>query len=224
MTPLAALLLADVPWEKVIIPIVMVIVYGINYFLGQVKRSQMQGGPPKPAGAPKPARQELNEELNEFLRRATQRRGEGSGAAEAAQRAAEQARTPPVRRRKKPVVEVVEVQDAADEPLRNRPRVASALEKRTIEDPARPLTQLGRVEDSLQSRMRESFDHQIGQLAGPATAAAAPPEPRDEALAATAPPSLSVSAGDIAGMFANPQSVGQALILGEILSRPVHRW
>ncbi len=80
------------------------------------------------------------------------------------------------------------------------------------------------------SRLEGVFDHQVGQLGSaspPGSAEATQPSAGAPVAAAPDTPSMvagSVSASRIAQMLRSPQDIAAAIVLSEILRRPVERW
>ena len=65
----------------------------------------------------------------------------------------------------------------------------------------------------MQSRLEQTFDHQVGSLVAPAA--------RDQATT-TGPPAA--PSAEVFGMLRDPQSIREAIVVSEILRRPVERW
>jgi len=68
------------------------------------------------------------------------------------------------------------------------------------------------AESHFEEHLHSVFDHQLGRL-GEGSA----PKPGEAGIPATA-------AAGLAAMLADAQSLRQAIVLSEILSRPEHRW
>ncbi len=74
---------------------------------------------------------------------------------------------------------------------------------------------VGRADDDLAARLHQTFDHSVSTL-----------DPYDEAGVAQeqAAAEAASAAGEIAQLLRTPKSIRQAVVLSEILKRPVHRW
>ena len=76
-------------------------------------------------------------------------------------------------------------------------------------------------DQQMEAHLQKAFSHKVGTLAGAS--------PQDSAAPVTDTPSQvtdegsSIAAG-LAAMLATPQGMRQAVVLGEILVRPEHRW
>lgn len=185
------------------------------------------GRRPRPAGRPDP-----QDEVAEFLRRATEKR-----AAKADLRTAEPRRTatgepldprilemraaaekrraagrPPA-----PPVEIVEARAVEELPSSRWPKtVQSHVDTRQLAERAEQLVQVDRGEAAFEAHMH-SFDHQVGRFNEAVT-------PSD-GTATGAPAESAATLRDVfAGLLADPQSVRQAIVLNEIIQRPVDRW
>ncbi len=106
-----------------------------------------------------------------------------------------------------------EVVDAA--PVRRRAEVQKHVERHLdTSDITAGATRLGaevgQADEKVEAHLREKFDHQLSRMDDPDDKAGA------EAGAAFA--------ARIAEMFRSPQSIQQAFILNEILTRPEQRW
>ena len=75
--------------------------------------------------------------------------------------------------------------------------------------------EVDQADDKLESHLHQVFDHQVGRLKTTATDYAA--------LAASDAKRTGFTAGSIAGMLLSPDNLRNAIILGEILTRPDER-
>jgi hypothetical protein len=182
-------------------------------------------------------------ELEEFLRRAAQRAQEaqqrqmaqqqqqaqqtqggnrwqaGVENLEAQQRQGQ--RQPPARL--VPQVEVVEAELIEQQPN----RVAQSVQKHLTssqqfgQHASHLGERVGLADDVLDARLHQTFDHKLGRLAqsGGNTLPEAPPENTDT-LAASSTRAMH----PIAQLFGNALSIRNAIMLREILDRPVDRW
>jgi hypothetical protein len=174
----------------------------------------------------------MRDEVEEFLRRVAQMRAQAEAQAKAAQqRPAQQQPPPPPQqppqqpaRRLVPAreaglqpmdVEVIDAELAESERLGRVPRPissAEALAERTrLREPDVYL-----ADEVHETRLRESFDHKVGQKRQSTTdeAAAAPSDAKRAGF----------TAGSIVDMLLSPDSIRNAIILGEVLRRPDERW
>ncbi|MGD9127694.1 MAG: hypothetical protein PVH19_09975 [Planctomycetia bacterium] len=176
--------------------------------------------PPKPAA---PVDDEVAAELRDFLERAATGRAPTSPKP-----------TPPV------VAAPIEPAEEKHVPLADRPTRHSSLEKRSVPtshtvdaeiiiEP--PTTQERRRAEAVRAKKqaaaaaqarsaekqkgRSKFDHQVGSL-----------QKRTHTEKAGHAPTLTPAtmANDIAVMFASTENIRQAIVINEILTRPIHRW
>ena len=223
-------LIAALDWVQVLIAIVVFVIWGINHLvstLGKPKPQQRpRTVPPRdlaPKDQPAPA-QNLSGEIEDFLKRAAQKRQEKSR-----------------RRKPEPVVEkkvvvvpkpVQRLSDTSDQDFEVRTgqsvsdHVTAHLDNRKFSQRAEHMLDEDITNDDLEreAHRKNVFDHQLGRLADTSnqqsekqiTDQAATRKATTDATAAAAIP--------IASMLANPESLKQAVVLNEILSRPEHRW
>ena len=80
-------------------------------------------------------------------------------------------------------------------------------------------------DDKIERHLKSVFDHSLSKIAATPGETASPPGAK---LADTAPEitmaTPSIAAGDVAALFGNPLSIRQAVIISEILNRPLERW
>jgi hypothetical protein len=213
---------ADAQWLQYLVPLVMFSVYILNRLLGgdspaarqQKARQQARANPPQPPVD----KQRVEDEVGEFLRRAAQQKSGKQPVAPANQ----PIRPPKVIR--KPLAEAAaSVRGAGQAPPaeslagNERPRGRavgdSTLATRTLGDREQG-DEVRQAELAMQSRLQQTFGHQVGSLAAPAAAdrAAAPSPPAEPA------------AEELFGMLRDPQSIREAIVVSEILRRPTERW
>lgn len=245
--PLLAANIGDVlGW---LIPIVFFVIYLINQLLAargtqqqqQQQQRQRRGTPQRPQteramrppqqggrNAPEPRGQtaQLNDEIEQFLKRAGQRRGENQPRERATRppesrpRAPKQPPAPP----RQPLREAPVDADVVlvDEPRRES--VADSVEKHlqtgTFEKRAAHLTDdITRAEEQMEEHLQAAFGRRVGTLAG-APVAKGPVTDAPTAAVEDAP-SAAVA---FAQILRTPQGMREAIVLGEILARPEHRW
>ncbi|HYW78690.1 MAG TPA: hypothetical protein VE890_03900 [Thermoguttaceae bacterium] len=207
-----------------VIPVVIFIIIAIISLLGNIlnkggnKQRPRGGGRPAPPRQ-KPAGEQLVDEIGEFLRKAAD---QGRGQQKQAGQQARQPRPRPVR------AEPVQVQVVDDVPVGEgiERQVSEHLGKERL---ARQAAQLGsevsRSDKKIDERLHTVFDHDVSGLArrpgktARATLAEQPqtPEDRTDELPSTA-------AAGLAALFSNAQNIRQAIIINEVLTRPVDRW
>lgn len=190
----------------------------------------------------------MADEIEEFLRRAAMRRAAQQQAAQ--QQAAQQPAYQPPAYQPPPAarpalqssyvdVEPVEVEIVHDEGELGAgvsSHVAQAMDNREFAERTRQLGGGARQADvAIQSHVQQKFDHQVGQLrsttearppaqpsfeeARQGAAGAAPAGAGDAAAAAAG-----VSAAEIVQLLRTPRNIRHAIIMNEILTRPVDRW
>jgi len=74
--------------------------------------------------------------------------------------------------------------------------------------------QVGQADEKLEGRLHEKFDHDLGKIHDESVTTAG--QKGQEGVALTA--------SDIVGMLSHPKSISQAVVLNEILQRPIDRW
>ncbi len=98
--------------------------------------------------------------------------------------------------------------DTADQPIHR-------LDTDDITQHASQLgAKVGMADEKLEARIHSKFDHDLSHL----------DEIYGDKKDSDEPTEGSAASGDIAEMLRNPQSVRQAIILSEILKRPLDRW
>jgi hypothetical protein len=138
-------------------------------------------------------------------------------------RAAAQKRRPPSSAAAPVTAEIVEAREVRSlesrgmEPLPSARRpVQTQVDTRDLADRAGHLTHVDRSEAAFQAHM-QSLDHQVGRI----NESVAPPASSSE----SAPQAVGAAPNEVfASLLADPQSLRQAIILNEIIERPVERW
>ena len=175
----------------------------------------------------------MKDEVEDFLRRVAQMRAEAQAKGQQPRPAAQKpppvrpVRTPPPARlvparQESAALEPVEVEivdaELADTADRLGARVREDL--RGTEQIAEHTRHLGEEVDArnakMQAHMHQVFDHQLGHLkqSGGGIAAAGPVEQSTSEL----------SLSQIQRIVRSPESIRDAVIMAEILNRPVHLW
>jgi hypothetical protein len=221
-----------------LVPIVFFVIYALNQLLSAKgnqpparnaqRRAPERGerplepaaGPPKPQADPA---SQLNAEIEQFLKRATQRRGERPMRERAARAATATPKAPP-----KPPREAARQAPIDVVPIERRDfdAVAASVEKhlanRGFSERAEHLAdEVARADEQMEQHLQQAFGHRVGTLAAEAAVAGATPVTDVQPTVKTDAPSAAAS---LAAVLASPQGMRQAIVLGEILARPEHRW
>ncbi len=150
------------------------------------------------------SRTPLNDEIGEFLRKAGERRVGGPPTARPAQPAS---RTPARTRREEPVV----LTPSDESPQRFKP-LESGLATQVQADAA------------MEGHLHQVFDHGLGQLSSagqsPVPAASPTSVSGDQSLA----DALALGPSGLVGLLASGVVMRQAIVLNEIIQRPLDRW
>ncbi len=217
-------LLADV-WSW-LVPVVIIVVYLISHLWSvaqgpqqqkqqqnQQRRRRQPGErllPPQQAtvpGAPPSSQTQLNAEIEQFLRRANQRRAE-KGRREGAPPKEAPTDVQPIERRDFDSVS------------------ASVLKHMGSGDFEQRAEHMGddvkRSEAELEQHLKHDFEHRMGSLVASDLGDQEIPVPEVKPPAAAEDRAAAAKA--IAGMLVNQQNIRQAVVMKEILERPVDRW
>ena len=141
----------------------------------------------------------MSRNLDEFLKQAARRRNRGA--------------PPPV---KNPQADVVAAELVIDDVSGDdvAAHVAQHLDSSGFEKRAAGLGDVvEQADEKVEAHLQEVFDHSLGQLSADETKT-----PTD--AKASAPSAQS----DLLALLKSPQSLRNAVILGEIFNRPEHRW
>jgi hypothetical protein len=179
----------------------------------------------------------MKDEVEEFLRRVAQLRAQAEAQARAQQprpgfqppqsQPPPQRLVPPPPARLVPAQEEVvylepaeaEVVDAELAELGDDVGRHVALHLRGDREIAEHTRQLGaevdQADDKLETRLHQTFDHQLGRLRKTAS---------DTAAIEHAKPAADVTLGEIRAMLATPASIRDAVVMAEILRRPEGLW
>ncbi|MEN6495853.1 MAG: hypothetical protein ABFD16_16345 [Thermoguttaceae bacterium] len=190
----------------------------------QMQEEAARRNRPRPAARPQ-AQRPLDDEIAEFLRTAGERRGgakpgarPSSGPASAPPRPAAPARPAPAARPTQPRPPVEQPREvrpletrhgSLGEPLTTRSLAAGDIGQLTTEVP--------QEEVRLNEHLRTAFGHQLSTLGRQDMTGTAAASSAGESLSATA-------AAGLAALLASGEGLRNAIILGEILNRPEHRW
>lgn len=208
-------LLADADLFKLILFVVVGAFAVIKHLLDANAKGKQPRPGAKPEARPRPrpapaGRPEMPSDVNDFLRRAAEKRA-------AAQRPPKNEPAPPRRlvttQLDAPLgQEVVDAQAVDDVHAANSVGAYVDEHLGTRAEAAGHMSQVGRSEAAFEAHLQQTFQHHVGQFESqssePAGLAAAP-------SAADAP---------WAALLADPGNIRQAIVLNEILQRPVDRW
>ena len=157
-----------------------------------------QQHPQRPAAAPVDA--DVAAEIRDFLERAAT--GQPAGQASA---------------RPKPMpakAAVVPAQPVTDQERRQ----AEAIRAKKLAEAKRRQAAAARVPSVATQPHLPTIDHDLGSLKKQASRQPSPP------ATVAAAPTPAEMAYDVAAMFASTENIRQAIVINEILTRPVHRW
>ncbi len=226
-------------WEW-LVPIVVIAVYVISHLWNSIqgpqpqhKRPNQQRRPRGPQGErplpaapgqqrpPEPVVQgELNAEIEQFLKRANERRAEK-------QRRAAERRQPqtPARPERRHVVETPI--DAEPSDRHEYESVAASVQQhfgsRTFEEREEHLADdIARADQEMEQHVSDAFRHRLGSLQSDSLADEQASKSDDRKTTPDA--NRAAAARAVAGLLVNQQSLRQAVLLKEILERPVDRW
>lgn len=150
----------------------------------------------------------LNEEIERFLREAT----------------GGQRKPPPAPAPEPIVAEIVPPRRLSDSGSRHLETSVHADEQRFTQHTSRLGEEVGLADDEMEDHIHAAFDHRLGGLSDTSVGADVPEvDAYDEEPGSSKDETPSLAA-ELAATFRDPQSIRQAIILSEILSRPEHRW
>jgi hypothetical protein len=207
--------------------LLMFLIFFLVPFIGQILTKLK--GPPPPKGAARPVQPArpavpgtVQNEIEEFLRRANQKKVPGGNRPQRQQ----SPRTKPAEKPSR--AEVVRAQVVRERPVGGEveKHVKKYLDEEEFVLRSKKLgEEVAETDDKLEQHLKSVFGHSVSKLAGIPGETASPPGAK---LADTAPQitlaTPSVAAGDVAALFGNPTSIRQAVIISEILNRPLDRW
>lgn len=221
-----------------LIVLAIMVASGLSQILGKVRenrpaRRPQPARPAKPAQAGGPGarggRGAIEDEIGEFLRQAAQRRAPQAGRPPMAEVAAPKApldrpgvhsaRGGPVHRPAARPPEPLEAQV-----------VAPALADQRLTSAEQLGGAVAAEEEAMRERVHEAFDHELGTIAPRSGAPAAPPSPGAAAEPSATPAGGAetavpvAAAAGFAALLGSAETVQQAIVLNEILTRPTHRW
>ncbi len=235
---MSVLIAANADLIEIVVILIITALAGLGQFLAKFREKQppaAAGAKPKPNPAQRPVPADVADEIENFLRRAQERRAGAKRPREVAPQADRPTRQP----QRQPVpAEAVPAEAVPNEAVPNEVAELKPLDERVEDHVQRYLnedeftrrgTSMGKevVDDvtrDIDQHLQQVFDHQLGDLGAGSAAAQAGSGPT--ASSQFAAPVAADSSGGIewADLFANPDSMRQAIVLNEILTRPEHRW
>jgi hypothetical protein len=172
----------------------------------------IQRVPPPP---PRPQVRTPQDEVSDFLRRAAElRRGDVREVEVVDMRSGRRGTAA------MPTIVAAEVAPGGQSRESVAAHVKQRLGSQRFEAREKNLSEIVKVDQQIESHLHQVFDHQISRIAAQSGEAAAPIV-ATVVPASTAQPSTPSS---WVALFANPDSVKQAIVLNEILTRPESRW
>jgi hypothetical protein len=210
-------------WVKIVILAIGGLIYLINHFLGAAKAQQRR--PMRPEGRPEArpprpravgGRQDVPDEVAEFLKRAAEKR---TATAQAEPRPGQPRRVADSPAGL-PSAEIVEARAIEELPSGRWPNpMQPHLESSDLAERSGHSASADRADAAFHAHM-QVFEHQVGRFHESA-ANASPGETHSDA----APQTINAPPNEVfAALLSDPQSLRQAIILNEIIERPVERW
>jgi len=209
-----------------IIGIVVVILFIIVPAIGQLLKAAKPKQPPgqgRARAAPRPAAGRVEDEIGDFLRRAAQARPAQAG--------------PPAPRPLRPAVPPLMADVVHEQPVEaeivaehRRGELESTISTDQFEQRSSRLGgDVVREEKQLREHLHGTFDHEVSDLSKQASKpTGSRRKSRSKARqsdAAPAPAALpETAAAGLAALLSNADSIRQAIVINEILTRPEDRW
>jgi hypothetical protein len=219
-----------------VVPVVVVLIYVLSYlwnaFIGAAQAQknrapQARGERPLPQPGQRPAPQpaddtvqaKLNAEIEEFLRRANERRTDKNRGGNKPKQEPQRAQTPQQKSQKQ------KSDDSEKKRSRQRESVSQSVEQhlgsRSFESREQKLADdVQQSEREMSQHLQQVFEHQLGSL-GTTTAEG---QPTSGETVTTRTAEQKAEALAVAGLLVNQENLRRAVILREILERPVDRW
>ncbi len=219
MIPFEPLWAVDVGGIIAAIFVIIMVITAIGNMIAKMNEQQAKGQR-RPGGAPRAQQPQqqgggrgggIGDEIAEFLRRAAQ-----------GQAAPQQPQAPPPPRpaRRKPLAaEPVEAVAVADEP--GRRAVGTGIDTSRFEQSTGKLGgDVTEEQRKFDEHLHGTFDHEVSELAGTRRTVEASSEPEPKRRAQVP----STAAAGFAAMLSNADNIRQAIVITEILNRPLDRW
>ncbi len=224
MIPFEPLLAIDVGGIIGVIVVIIMVITAIGNIIAKIteeqkkaqRRPRAQQQPRPQAGADGGGGGGIGDEITEFLRRAAQGQG--------AEPQPPQAAPPPprpVRQRPSVAAQPVEAEIVAED--RGSRAVGAGIDTSKFDRRDRQLgDEVIDADQVLDERVHDVFDHDISDLAQTrGTAESATPSKAASKRRTEIPPT---AAAGFAAMLSNADNIRQAIIISEILNRPLDRW
>jgi hypothetical protein len=203
--------------------IIFIVVPLLGQFLSKLKAPTPPKNPARPMRPAKPAASgTVQSEIEEFLRRANQKKASSGNRPQRPQPARAKSAEKPAR------AEIVRAEVVRERPVGGEVErhVKKYLDEEEFTRRSEKLgEEVAEADDKIEQHLKSVFDHSLSKIAATPGVTASPPSSK---LADAAPQitlaTASVAAGDVAALFGNPLSIRQAVIISEILNRPLERW
>jgi hypothetical protein len=204
---------------KLIIVLLIIVVPAIGNMITKSREARNRlprpGGPQPPN--PRPAEKSMQNEIDEFLRRVADPR---AGRPTPANTVAKVARKPtaPLPKPKPITAEVVDSGPPRGSGVTDH--VRKFLDSTDFQRRSGELGgEVAQADEKFEQRLQGTFEHRLGQLG------AVTPQPSPEMLSAASTGVTGTGIPSaIASLFTTPDSIRQAVVINEILQRPLHRW
>ncbi|MCE5269091.1 MAG: hypothetical protein LLG00_14545 [Planctomycetaceae bacterium] len=242
MSVLASLLAqqrVDADLVQIVVAVIIAIIAGVAKLMSAMRQKQPPPAddpadpPPPPQRPARPVPTDVSDEIDEFLRRAAQRRS-ARPPATPGDAARSTSPRPPARE-----ASSVSTRSSPAEPIRaeaatlDRPVGGQVTEhvRKYLDDEYfdRRANQLGedvaRADQQVDQHLHQVFDHSVSHLAAVTGESAIAPE-ASEPLgdAQPSPEALASFTDGVLGVFSDPDSIRQAIVLNEVIRRPEERW
>jgi hypothetical protein len=230
--PFAAIDVAEV--ARILIVVVIFVVVMIGKLMSSMRTPQRPPGPvnrpapppQQPRPAPRPQAQtarpkSVKDEIDEFLRRAAQKKQSQSASVD------------PVRRISQPTATLAQrTEPLQAEVVRERPvggavneHVKKYLDEKEFDQRASKLGgDVAAADTKIERHLKEVFGHGISKLAARPGEAAAPPTIKPTDFFQDELPALPAAGAGLAALLNNIENLRQAIVVNEILQRPIDRW
>ncbi len=227
---LAAVDVAEV--IRILVVIVIFVVIMIGKLMSSMRVPQRPPGPMRPPVLPPqqprqaqqpqaPRPKTVKEEIDEFLRRAAMQKQGQAATGEQARRISQP--MVPLSQRSEPVeAEVVRQRPVGGEVSEH---VKKYLDEKQFDQRAAKLGgDVAAADEKIEQHLKQVFGHGISKLAAQGGETAAPPRPQLTGYFQDESPALPAAGAGLAAMLNNIDDLRQAIVLNEILQRPIDRW
>ena len=218
---------------EVVIPIVVFLLVMVGKLISAIRTPQRPGGPVRPSvppprqpqGAPQgqapgPRPRSVKEEIDEFLRRAAQGKQAQTPSGVPVRRV--QQRSSPMADRADPLEAVVVERPVGGEVGKH---VKKYLDERQFAERAAKLGgDVTAADSKIEQHLKQVFGHGISKLAAQGGETAEAPKPETTAFFLVDMPVLPAAGTGLAAVLGNVDGLRQAIVLNEILQRPIDRW